>query len=383
MVQLLTRTCQRDLAQAVDIGGWSTKLKLSSDAVSSLETLLHAMDDFNGQGIKSIETAIPLQSFVEAPKTRTGKETIAYRGKFDSIVAGDASDRAVCAYAVSGPDFYLREKLKDEQKKWSSGHRELHTVLSTLQEHGQELRRRRGGAATIMWLTDSTNLTCFLEKGSTKPKIQEDILRVFWLARSLQLVLVPIHLLRSDPRLELADAGSKCVEDTDDWSIDHRAFTEINEEYRGKLDVDLFADPENRSMEKYYAKFHCPGSEGTDAFGYSWEGLRAWICPPTGRAVQTIKKIANSRMRGVLVLPAWRSSIFWPLISPDGTHLSHFFDGARIFRPYVVPGKTNDNAKFTLMRGHTPFPFVALFIKSNGNGKPRVGAAEMPKELGL
>ena len=257
----------------------------------------------------------------------------------------------------------------------------LRYVYETLGAAGFKLSQ--SGAATIMWLTDSTNLTCFLEKGSTKPKIQEDILRVFRLARSLQLVLVPIHLLRSDPRIELADAGSKCVDDTDDWSIDYRAFTAINEEYGGKLDVDLFADPENRRVEKYYAKFHCPGSEGTDAFGYSWEGLRAWICPPTGRAVQAIKKIANSRMRGVLVLPAWRSSIFWPLICPDGTHLSHFFDGARVFRPYVVPGKTNDNEKFTLMRGHTPFPFVALFIKSNGNGKPGVGSAEMPKELRL
>ena len=71
---------------------------------------------------------------------------------------------------------------------------------------------------TVLWLTDSTNLTGYLVKGSVKPDIQKDVFEVFKLAHALKLVLLPIHLRREDPKIVMADAGSKW-KDSDDWSV--------------------------------------------------------------------------------------------------------------------------------------------------------------------
>ena len=70
VVQLLTRVAQRDLSESVEIGGWSTKMKCSADALASLQTLLQEIDFFNGQGIKSEETALSLQSVIGPAKTK-------------------------------------------------------------------------------------------------------------------------------------------------------------------------------------------------------------------------------------------------------------------------------------------------------------------------
>ena len=160
--------------------------------------------------------------------------------------------------------------------------------LYTLREHGRKLQElgEIGQAATILWLTDSTNLTAFLEKGSAKKEIQKDILAVFKLAQELQLVLLPVHLRREDPRIQLADTGSKW-EDTDDWSIDAESTRLVKEWIGQDMDVDFFADPNNAKCGQFYSKYDCPGTQGVDALAMSWRDRRAWICPPVTRVIET------------------------------------------------------------------------------------------------
>ena len=77
------------------------------------------------------------------------------------IVAGDASDKAVCAYGVSGiPDLFLQAKLSQEESQLSSGHRELLTVKYALQHKADLFKSLH--STTVLWLTDSTNMVAFL-----------------------------------------------------------------------------------------------------------------------------------------------------------------------------------------------------------------------------
>ena len=55
------------------------------------------------------------------------------------------------------------------------------------------------------------------------------MLEILVLDKSLNFRLEPIHLLRSDPRIQIADKGSK-TPDTDIWSVDATSFQDLNQE---------------------------------------------------------------------------------------------------------------------------------------------------------
>ena len=93
--QLLTRALQKDISTAVDMGGWRTKTKLAAESLESLKVLRRCIRELNGQGIRSEATAIPLQAFIGEATTK--KDTHIHMQKIHSIVAGDASDVAVCS----------------------------------------------------------------------------------------------------------------------------------------------------------------------------------------------------------------------------------------------------------------------------------------------
>jgi hypothetical protein len=64
-------------------------------------------------------------------------------------------------------------------------------------------------ATIIYWLTDSQNLITFLTKGSGKNQIKKEVFQVMVLCKKLDLRIIPIHLLRENPCIKLADNGSK------------------------------------------------------------------------------------------------------------------------------------------------------------------------------
>ena len=150
---------------------------------------------------------------------------------------------------------------------------------------------------------------------------------------------------------------------------------------RDRIEIDLFADPNNSKVKKFFSRYKSPGSQGTDAFAQDWSGLRAWVCPPTTKIVETVKKILQTKnMSGILVVPMWRSSSFWPFLCPDGIRITECFEKATMFRPFLVHGDSmNPRKEFTLMKGFTKFPFVALYIGASGKKKLREGNVKMPK----
>ena len=228
-----------------------------------------------------------------------------------TIVASVASGHAVCAYVVSqteGDHFFVRG-LSQPERAISSGHRELLAVCYYLEEKADFLADR-----FLYWLTDSENLITFLTKGTTKQPIQRDIQHVLWICHLHRIRIHPIHLKREDPRIQIADAGSKSF-DTDTWGISDQDFDMLDQDY-GPFSIDLFADQTSTRCARFYSFAPVRGCCGVDAFTHDWSGENAWICPPIALAVRTLKKIAQSRMTGVLVLPRWPTQRYWPLIHP-------------------------------------------------------------------
>ena len=371
VVQLLSRTAQMDLAQAVEDFGWNVKLRLSAQAKNTLQWLIQDFDFFNGTAIKSPANATLLRAILDGCSSDTpihGWKALHKK----QVAAGDASDKAVCAYGVTGiPDLYLQAVLSSEERTLSSGHRELLTVKYVLEKKTEVFKALSSN--TILWLTDSTNMVAFLSKGSTKQAIMTDILHTFKAARELNLRIIPVQVSRADYRLQEADHGSRFF-DPDDWAIDKPSYNRITRGW--SISIDLFSHYSNKKCDRFYSYGRAPHTSGVDAFSHSWRNETAWICPPTALVIPTLKKIGASNMKAILLVPAWPTASYWSFLFPDGRFAQEMILSAELVQPFIIRGGHCQNK---LLQGRTSFPFLAVKMSSDGSGyRHRAGLVKDP-----
>jgi hypothetical protein len=101
-------------------------------------------------------------------------------------------------------------------------------VVSRTLEHYERIGTANIKATNVYWLTDSQNLATFLTKGSGKSHIQKEVFRAMTLCKKLNFRIIPIHLLREDPRIEFPD----------------ETFQKSNQKYN--FTIDLFASNQNK-----------------------------------------------------------------------------------------------------------------------------------------
>jgi hypothetical protein len=190
----------------------------------------------------------------------------------------------------------------------SSTHREMSAVFKTLLCCQEELCMT--STTTLWWLTDSENVARIFRRGSGDLSLMRLALQVLEMALKLNLDFHPIWVLRSDPRLQKADALTKQINNTDDWSVHPDAFSSL-QSWFGRFTVDLFASADNFKVPKFYSYAFSANGSGVDAFSMSWEGERAYCAPPIALILRTIRKIEVSKMTGVLLIPLWRGARFW------------------------------------------------------------------------
>ena len=178
--------------------------------------------------------------------------------------------------------------------------------------------------------------------------------------------LAPVHLRRTDYRIQWADEGSRSF-DPDDWGLDLTSFKELTKHWQPT--VDAFAHTSNFKCQRFYSYGDAPRTAGVDAFAQDWTNELAYICPPVNLVIDALKKIEATKMMAILVVPAWRSAAFWNMIFPDGRHAVQSCVGLRVLRPHIVRGKFCQNK---LMQGRTAFPFIALYMRSEGAGHTHI-----------
>jgi len=358
---IFARRAYEELEKQVDRSGWNSTIKVSLEVAEDLQSFCREVDKQDGAPIATPERAVSVLAIVGPPSEFIKTKVIPnhVREVNQDIWCGDASQFAVCAYSIkTEKEFFFIQRFTEEEEKLSSGHRELLVVKKALNE-----RLKSVGPwpqkTTLYWITDSENLVVFLRKGSRKREIQNQVLEVLEMAQNLNIRIEPIHLRREDPRIKIADAGSKSP-DSDDWSIDAISFNNLKNRF-GPFSVDLFSSQGNRKVEKFYSDFFCPKSFGVDAFCHSWDGENAWICPPVKLIIRTIRKLEVTQGTGVLIIPKWPTARFWPEVFPDGKNSKQIFKEVIEFSPFIIQ---NQSAKSSL-KGKTKFKFLALHFQSS------------------
>ena len=85
----------------------------------------------------------------------------------------------------------------------------------------------------------------------------------------------------------------------------------------GPHSVDRFANHENTQLLRFNSRFWCPGTEAVDAFPVSWAEENIWLVPPIFLIPRVLNHMVTLGGRATLVVPAWPSAPFWPLIFTD------------------------------------------------------------------
>jgi hypothetical protein len=333
---------------------WEGKLRISQPTKQELLFFMMNCANKNGFPIQNAMRAIRVEKlFKNAIVKQNSWPT--FGQSHTNIVISDASETRAAIIELEedeGKDEELVFQFSEEERKLSSGHRELLSVKKAL-FHWRNQERMK--ARRIYWATDSTNVVSFLAKGSSRPHIQADLFEIVGKLLELNSEIIPIHLSREDERIRRADELSK-KEDSDDWSIDAKHFNELREEF--KLEYDIFASDSNRRLEKYFTEFYSEKSFGTNALAQRWP-KRCWMCPPV-HLLPTIAKEIRRRTgcEGILTVPMWPTSSFYCLFFDKHENAKEPFKIVRKIKPYIYQ---NQGAKGALC-GKVDFKIAILYF---------------------
>ena len=157
-----------------------------------------------------------------------------------------------------------------------------------------------------------------------------------------------------------ADAYSKIL-DFDDWAVSPLVFQYFNNVW-GPFHIDRFADNRNKHVEIFNSQFWCPGTSGVDAFAFDWSGKNNWLVPPVHLVNKVIQHMIKCGAEGTLVVPKWKSSMFWPAIvnTFTGSYREFVVDFVEYEKPksFFVPGSC-----FNSVFAVSPFNGSVLVLK--------------------
>ena len=267
------------------------------------------------------------------------------------IVFSDASADGYGGYLVHRLDkIVARGKFSNLEINTSSTYRELLAVKFVLQSIRRFLLNER-----VQWNTDNQNVVRIVNNGSSKEHLQALSVEIFQLCMSSNIEIFPQWIPREEN--VIADDISK-FNDNDSWGIDMKTF-EMLENIFGKFTIDQFADDTNYKVKRFNAKAFCPGVENVNAFSTDWSNEFNWLCPPVSIIGYTLKHLKLCKADGVLFVPNWRSSYFWPLLTSDGQNFYPFVKSVITVKPYF----TNFSKCTSVFSGYANFDSYALLVR--------------------
>ena len=181
---------------------------------------------------------------------------------------------------------------------------------------------------------DNLNASIICKKGSTKYRLNKHALFIDKICRDYNIRLNTVWIPRDLNRF--ADKMSK-LSDLEDYSVSCTFFSMIENMSGLKCTFDRFANNLNTKTIMFNSSSFCVGTAGVDAFNYDWGGKEInWIFPPPRLIVESVLHMKKCKAIGLLLVPYWQSSYFWPVITSE-EYLQFevnkwYFNGKNIFQ---------------------------------------------------
>ncbi|KAI8506505.1 hypothetical protein Bbelb_159320 [Branchiostoma belcheri] len=237
----------------------------------------------------------------------------------DIISYSDASNHAWGGFTVQlGSTYTARGNWEPHLAApfTSSTFRELLGTRLVLQSFIHLLANKR-----VLHRSDNQNVVRILSGGSRVPHLQREAVTIYSLCTNNHIRLSAEWIPRDDN--ERADFLSK-IFDPDDYKLDPTIFCTLDAVW-GPFSYDRFASINSFQLLPYSSRWWNPQIDAVDAFTVSWSHHLNWIFPPPRLIPRILAKVKEDNCCGAIVFPFWKSASWWPLLSPDGSHLSTTF----------------------------------------------------------
>lgn len=236
------------------------------------------------------------------------------------------------------------------ERYYSSTWRETEAVSRVIRTHVNILRH-----SVVKVYSDNKNVKSVLLNGSRKQDIHNVAISLNEFCDKENIIMQPEWIPRNGN--DRADYLSRCV-DSDDWEINHDIFAQLSLAW-GPFTIDRFASHLNNKCKRFNSRWWVPGTEAVDAVSQFWGHDNNWLVPPPRLVAVCIEKLISEKSNGTLIIPAWKSSPYWPCLMDD----KGFFKGCikevvNLSRNNVIiPGKGNNGI---FARESLPFDILAL-----------------------
>ena len=357
ILHVMSRSSQHVLGSHVLLHGWNSHLRISPQIVTELSFISSHLEQGNGQ---PIFTAAAYSHTVELKDIAKIAENVRHQDcDIANLFVSDASATHAFVYRADGSFEYVRDfEFSEEQRCGSSGHRELLAIKQALEADPHVFAQFRGGK--VFWQTDSRNCFTFLRRGSRVPSIQQDVVKIKQMERSLQILIIPVWTTREQSRLILADLGSKFSNSTDEWSVDRQILQTVFSHFRFVPTVDCFASQHNTVCSKYFSMVPQTNSAGVNFFAQSLHSQEKYfVCPPVSLILPAFKKLCSvASLEALFLIPEWKSSVFWPFLFNGVARQPQIRD---VFR-FPASFSFSNQASSHVFSRHPNFHMLALHI---------------------
>lgn len=75
--------------------------------------------------------------------------------------------------------------------------------------------------------------------------------------------------------------------------------------------MDLFASDKTARCHRFYSRWLCPRTLGTNAFAHAWTDENAWANPPFHLVGAVVNQALSTGATVTLVAPEWRAQQWW------------------------------------------------------------------------
>lgn len=251
----------------------------------------------------------------------------------ERVIFSDASIYASAGFIDGNVLQVAHDMFTEHEQLKSSTWRELKSVKFILESMSRQLAGK-----LVKIYTDNQNVVHICQVGSMKADLHELAMGIYSIC-IVNSITIEVEWIPRSENVQ-ADYLSR-IFDFDDWAVADNVFKMFNNRW-GKLTFDRFADHKNHKVDRFNSRFWVPGTNGVDAFAFDWSGENNWIVPPVGLVCRVINHMFNCRAKGVMVVPKWKSALFWPMIwnSTENKFYSFVTDYVEFNHPknFFLPG---------------------------------------------
>ena len=335
IVRLMTRNLYGFLMSNVQSSSWNFFVALDENVVFEINFWQANVRDLNGFHFKASLSMIDIHH----------------------QMVSDASNIGIFGYRFFSNEYevMLRRALTEREIKRSSTDRELLAVEEIYT--GPDAVKLAG--SVVRHLIDNQSVVNILANGSKKKRLHEMAVNIFLNCRRLNITLFAEWTPRTDPLIVHADWGSR-IFDESSYSLDLPSFSALLEYFNIVIEVDVMADYWNKKCVMYFTRFPDPHAAAVNFFAQRlYQGVVYYCFPPPSLYTAAILHFQKYGVKGLLLVPVWKTASFWNNVVPDGVHLPSWVKSFLVFRPsgFIVDPNVSS---FTFKQKPVAFDMLGL-----------------------